>query len=38
MAVDLNDGGIHHGVFHVWLVRDGIEQPVLSAFAPKVTA
>src|SRR5215210_5042865 len=27
MAVDLDDGGIHHGVFHVWLVRDGIEQP-----------
>jgi len=28
MAVDLDDGGIHHGVFHVWLVRDGIEKPL----------
>src|SRR5215208_3668690 len=28
VAVDLDDGGVHQGVFHVGLVRDGIEQPL----------
>jgi hypothetical protein len=23
----LDDGGVDHGVFHVWLVRAGLEQP-----------
>jgi len=27
VAVDLDDGGVDHGVFHIWLVRDGLEQP-----------
>src|SRR5665213_3535871 len=25
--MDLDDGGIDHGVFHVGLIRDGIEKP-----------
>ena len=25
VSVDLDDGGIHHGVFHVWFIREGIE-------------
>ena len=24
----LDDGGVHHGVFHVRLIRDGIEKPL----------
>ena len=27
VAMDLDDGGVHHGVFHVRLVRGGIEKP-----------
>jgi len=26
-GVDLDDGGVDHGVFHIWFVRDGLEQP-----------
>jgi hypothetical protein len=25
--MDLNEGGVDHGIFHVGLVRDGVEQP-----------
>src|SRR4051794_24447137 len=28
MAVDLDDGGVDHGVFHVRLIRGGIEKPL----------
>src|SRR5512133_2015162 len=28
VAVDLDDGGINHGVFHVRLVAAGIEKPL----------
>jgi hypothetical protein len=28
MTVDLDDGGVDHGVFHVWVVRDGVEHPL----------
>ena len=28
MAVDLDDGGIDHGIFHVGLIREGIEKPL----------
>ena len=28
VAVHLDDGGIHHGVFHVRLIRGGIEKPL----------
>ena len=28
MAVNLDDGGIDHGVLHVRVVRDGVEQPL----------
>src|SRR5271157_1067950 len=28
VAVDLDDGGVDHGVFHIRLVRDGLEQPL----------
>jgi hypothetical protein len=28
VAVDLNDGGIDHGVFHVRIVGDSLEQPL----------
>jgi hypothetical protein len=27
MAVDFNDGRINHGVFHVRVIRDGVEYP-----------
>src|SRR5579863_6846138 len=27
VAVDLDDGGVDHGVLHVRLVRDGIKKP-----------
>ena len=27
MAVDLDDGGVDHGVFHIRLVRTGLEKP-----------
>ncbi len=25
MTVDLDDGGVNHGVFHIWRARDGVE-------------
>jgi hypothetical protein len=25
--MNLDDGGVGHGVFHVWLVRAGLEKP-----------
>src|SRR3954471_116145 len=28
VAVGLDDGGLHHGVFHVRLIRGGIEKPL----------
>src|SRR3954471_411670 len=28
VAVDLDDSGVHHGVFHVRLIRGGIEKPL----------
>src|SRR6516165_1417200 len=28
VAVDLDDGGINHGVFHVRIIGDGLEQPL----------
>jgi len=28
VAVNLDDGGIDHGVFHVGIVGDGVEQPL----------
>lgn len=28
MTVDLDNGGVDHGVFHVRVVRDGVEQPL----------
>ena len=28
MAVDLDDGGVDHGVLHVGIVGDGVEQPL----------
>ena len=28
VAVDLDDGGIHHGVLHVRLIRSGIKKPL----------
>ncbi|MGY3075486.1 hypothetical protein ACVWZZ_001857 [Bradyrhizobium sp. LM6.10] len=28
VAVDLDDGGVDHGVFHVGIVGDGLEQPL----------
>jgi hypothetical protein len=27
MAMDLDDGGVDHGVFHVWRIRAGLENP-----------
>ena len=27
VAVDLDDGGVDHGVFHVGIVGDGVEEP-----------
>jgi len=27
VAVDLDDGGVDHGVFHVRIVGDGVEEP-----------
>jgi hypothetical protein len=27
MAMDLDDGGVDHGVFHVWRIRAGLEKP-----------
>src|SRR5580693_2981751 len=27
VAMDLDDGGVDHGVFHVWRVRAGLEKP-----------
>ena len=35
MAVDFDDGGIDHGVFHVRIIRDGVEQTLENAgFGP----
>jgi hypothetical protein len=35
VTVDLDDRGIDHGIFHVWLIRSGIEKMLENAgFAP----
>src|SRR3954467_12011762 len=28
VTVDFDDSGVDDGVFHVWIVRDGVEQPL----------
>jgi hypothetical protein len=35
VTVDLDDRGIDHGIFHVWLIRSGVEKTLENAgFAP----
>jgi hypothetical protein len=35
VTVDLDDRGINHGIFHVWLIRSGVEKMLENAgFAP----
>jgi hypothetical protein len=35
VTVDLDDRGIDHGIFHVWLIRSGVEKMLENAgFAP----
>jgi hypothetical protein len=37
VAVDLDDGGVDHGVFHIRLVRAGLEKPDENAGLDPVT-
>jgi hypothetical protein len=37
VAVDLDDGGVDHGVFHVGIVGDRVEQPLPDTFVSHCT-